>query len=120
MKQFRTYALLLIFCTLLMRPLAPVLGYALNKGFIASALCINQDRPEMKCDGKCYLKLQLEEQEDKSPTPAESTVQQELQPFVASPQIRVAEKDQRTPTRTANSDLHPFAISQEIFHPPRS
>ena len=29
--------------------------YALNKNYIATNLCENKDRVELKCDGKCHL-----------------------------------------------------------------
>jgi hypothetical protein len=32
-----------------------VLDYQLNKDYIARVLCINRNKPEMKCEGKCYL-----------------------------------------------------------------
>lgn len=32
-----------------------VLEYQWNKDFIARVLCVNRNKPEMKCEGKCYL-----------------------------------------------------------------
>lgn len=34
--------------------------YEWNKDYIAENLCINKDRPELNCNGFCYLKTQLE------------------------------------------------------------
>lgn len=36
-----------------------LIDYSINKNFIASNLCENRLRPEMKCHGKCYLKKKL-------------------------------------------------------------
>lgn len=36
-------------------------SFKLNQSQIAKTLCINKDKPEMKCNGKCHLKTQLEE-----------------------------------------------------------
>lgn len=48
--------------------MAPLIfaDYELRKDFITRNYCINKNRPEMNCDGKCYLAKQLEkaEQED--------------------------------------------------------
>jgi hypothetical protein len=33
--------------------------YMIRKDYIATTLCENRDKPEMKCAGKCYLKKQL-------------------------------------------------------------
>ncbi len=30
-------------------------NYQLKKNYIATFLCENRDKPEMKCEGKCYL-----------------------------------------------------------------
>ena len=34
----------------------PRLDYSLNQKYIAENLCINQDKPGLKCQGKCYVK----------------------------------------------------------------
>lgn len=48
--------------------MAPIIfaNYELRKDFIIKNYCVNKNRPEMHCDGKCYLAKQLEkaEQED--------------------------------------------------------
>ena len=33
--------------------------YVLDYDYIATVLCINKENPELKCNGKCYLKDQL-------------------------------------------------------------
>ncbi len=33
--------------------------YIINKDYIAKVLCINKDKPALKCQGKCHLKKQL-------------------------------------------------------------
>lgn len=44
------------------------IDFKLNQESIAEAHCINKDKPEMNCDGKCYLKKQLEKtKKDKKP-----------------------------------------------------
>ena len=48
--------------------MAPIIfaDYELRKDFIIKNYCVNKNRPEMHCDGKCYLAKQLKkaEQED--------------------------------------------------------
>lgn len=59
---------------LLLKPLTPFVEYAINKDYIAAELCINVDKPEMQCDGKCYLMDNLEEEMDQeSPAKKNST-----------------------------------------------
>lgn len=41
-----------------------VLGYyMLNRQYIASVLCVNKDKPQMHCNGKCYLANKLKHTE---------------------------------------------------------
>ncbi len=43
-------------------------SFNLKKDFIIQMFCINKDKPQLKCDGQCFLKRQIEEQhsEEKS------------------------------------------------------
>jgi hypothetical protein len=36
-----------------------------NQAYIAATLCENRDRPELNCEGKCYLMKKLKAAEDK-------------------------------------------------------
>jgi hypothetical protein len=38
----------------------PYIEYAVNKDFIAKYLCVNKDIPNNSCQGKCYLRIQLQ------------------------------------------------------------
>ena len=57
----------------LLKPIAPLVDYAVNYEYIVEVLCINKEVPETQCDGKCYLRSQLAEAEEEStpnaPTP---------------------------------------------------
>lgn len=38
--------------------------YEINKDYIAAELCENKDKPQLECNGKCYLKKQIDKVED--------------------------------------------------------
>jgi hypothetical protein len=40
-------------------------GFELNRNYIAEKLCINKDKPELNCHGKCFLMKKLAEAEKK-------------------------------------------------------
>jgi hypothetical protein len=40
-------------------------GFDLNENYIVSRLCINRDRPQIHCNGKCYLMRKLKQAEQK-------------------------------------------------------
>lgn len=33
--------------------------FNMNRAYIAKVLCINRDQPQMQCEGKCFLKKEL-------------------------------------------------------------
>lgn len=41
-----------------------VAWYQANKAYVAKELCENKARPQMKCNGKCYLRKQLNKTEN--------------------------------------------------------
>jgi len=54
-------------------------AFKLNQDYISTVFCINKDKPEMKCDGKCYLKKTMdtskEEKQSKAlPPPDEKSI----------------------------------------------
>jgi hypothetical protein len=42
-----------------LRPILPVLEYAINYDYITKTLCINKAKPKMQCSGKCHLMKEL-------------------------------------------------------------
>jgi hypothetical protein len=63
----RTVALLLI-CTLNFQIFSQIgiFGYfVLNNDYVAKVLCQNKNRPELHCNGQCYLAKQLKAAEQK-------------------------------------------------------
>ncbi|WP_420149118.1 hypothetical protein [Spirosoma sp.] len=58
---------LLLFATLLptVSQWGTIAYYHANKEYIARVLCQNRDKPQLHCDGQCYLAKQLKAQQDK-------------------------------------------------------
>ncbi|MGB1043087.1 MAG: hypothetical protein ACPGU6_06815 [Tenacibaculum sp.] len=48
----------------MLRPIAPFVEYVINYDYISKVLCINKDKPELQCNGKCQLMQKLEKQQD--------------------------------------------------------
>ncbi|MBT0608359.1 hypothetical protein KIV10_09210 [Aequorivita echinoideorum] len=44
---------------LFLKPVLPVLEYAVFYDYIKEVLCVNKDKVEMQCNGKCFLKKEL-------------------------------------------------------------
>ncbi|MBE7629195.1 hypothetical protein F7647_05910 [Tenacibaculum piscium] len=48
----------------MLRPVAPFVEYAINYDYISKVLCINKDKPELQCNGKCQLMKKIEQQQE--------------------------------------------------------
>ena len=64
---------LFLYLIAMLRPVAPVIDYLVNKDYIKTVLCINKDVPEMHCDGKCYLKKKLKKASDGNTSKTKTT-----------------------------------------------
>lgn len=51
---------------MLLKPVLPVLEYAVNYQYIVTELCINKDKPAVHCNGKCHLMKELAKASDRS------------------------------------------------------
>ena len=96
-------------------------NYLLNKEYISEVLCVKKQVPQSDCEGRCQLKKQLQEEENKT-LPA-GTLKEKSEPLflplegmarVCIPLV---------------SDSAPFPFSQktppcvplkDIFHPPQT
>ena len=42
-----------------------IAGFRVNQKYIAQTLCENRDKPQLHCDGKCYLAKKIKQAEEK-------------------------------------------------------
>lgn len=54
----------IIVLLLLVKPIFPVIEYAVNYEYISKVLCVNKAKPAMHCNGKCHLMNQLAKASD--------------------------------------------------------
>jgi len=64
MRSFLAYILLFSILLPTISPWGTIAYFHLNREYIAKVLCENRQRPELKCNGRCYLARQLKQQED--------------------------------------------------------
>ena len=55
-----------------------------NRAYISKQLCVNKSRPELKCNGKCYLgrKLKEAEQKENQQAPLQEKQVKETEPCI--------------------------------------
>lgn len=64
MQKTTAIFFVLLYLIAMLRPIQPCIEYVLNQEYIAEILCINKNKPELKCNGKCHLAKQLEKQQE--------------------------------------------------------
>lgn len=95
--------------------------YQLNKSYIANNLCQNKAKPQLKCNGKCYLTKKLkaqdkQEQKSNSVLKAVEYVAQSI--HYAVPASPVVYKN-TTQVHTGYSIAYYKSPDLSIFQPPR-
>lgn len=65
MRSLLLYTLLFAVLLPSISPWGTIAYYQANKDYIARVLCENRDKPQLHCDGKCYLAKKLKAQQDK-------------------------------------------------------
>jgi hypothetical protein len=53
-----------------------VIDFKINQDFIAEFLCINKNKPESTCNGKCHLSDQLKKAEEEEKKQASNTIRE--------------------------------------------
>ncbi|WP_343487255.1 hypothetical protein [Allomuricauda sp. d1] len=117
MKQVMAIPLILI---MLVKPLWPIAEYIINYDYIVTNLCENRDRPQLQCDGKCYLaKMLAEESGQQQDNPFEGhQLNSDWIPFLHCPttnafDVSVAVSEiQKNPWRYINKKNTPPFINQ--------
>lgn len=105
----------------MLRPVQPYVEYIINQDYIAKFLCINKDKPELQCNGKCHLVKQIEKQQQQEPFSALS-ISLENYPigFVDIMKINalVGFAEDKNPTKTPYQVLYRFDYNYCTFQPP--
>jgi len=96
-----------------------LVNYQLNKAEITAKYCVNKDKPNMHCCGKCLLKKKLAEQEAQQNFPAFPDIKTDIQLSVVSCRLSVNYLNNYSVTIVpANSILHSLFEGTDVFHPP--
>nr|WP_321247896.1 hypothetical protein [uncultured Psychroserpens sp.] len=123
--KISTYIFSIILTTLLLFSSTRVsLTYAYYEldpiGFI-EALCVNQDKPELECNGKCHLKKVGQSQNKEQNTPESIIDFKELILFSDTIKSIVFNQDEyiKKQSPTSYQNLYSFNTTDDCFHPPR-
>src|SRR5215217_498147 len=94
------------------------LGFEANKKYIAKELCENKNKPQLNCNGKCYLMKKLKQAQDKEQKQEQQSQKSQVQDAVVNKplvfkQYAFAEINFHIPFSTGM----PQSIKNSIFHP---
>ena len=115
-------SILLVFCLLSanLSGLFTYLGFEANQSYIAKVLCENKDKPQLHCEGKCYLMKKLKQAQEKEQKQERQSQKLQIQDAVVITPLTFtryafAESKLRIPFSTGM----PQSIKNSIFHPPQ-
>lgn len=114
---------LFLYLIALLKPIQPLIEYYLRYDYFAKELCLNLDRPEMKCNGKCILMQRLKNAAEESAptplTPTSSNVNIKEYPIGLMFLVSVPE-DTFTYLKTLTGYIFHIAkpVARDIFRPP--
>ncbi|MBB6680626.1 hypothetical protein H4O20_04150 [Aequorivita sp. 609] len=108
------------------KPLWPVVDYIANYDYIVNVLCENIDKPELECDGKCYLSKELAKEagaDDKNPLNSK-TSKTEIPQVIISENVNeyefVLQADHTSIEEIGYlPNLNSLLLTSSIYHPPQ-
>lgn len=105
------------------KPLVPVVEYVLNYDQIVREFCINREKQEMMCNGKCYLfdELAKTSDADSSHGISSKTLKiQEIYLFAESLNLNLIKFENSEKTSIINyfENTYDFKFLESVFHPP--
>ena len=118
----KTAFILIVF--IFLKPLFPVLDYAVNYEYISKVLCVNKAKPMMHCNGKCHLMKELakaaETENPKSSDKKSFSPIQEVLFFneIGSYKIVYCGCSKQPKNRAAYLDFYSYLKTNSVFHPP--
>lgn len=96
-------------------------GYELNKNYIATVLCENINKPELKCNGKCYLSKKIKQAEKEDQKPEQTASKTMLsQNYIFTNFHFKSYLRQIATIYPAGINIYLSKISKSVFHPPQA
>lgn len=120
-KKGIAFILLLVFTLQTFYASAFTIWFYANRKAIAQKHCINKNRPELKCDGKCFLKMKMQQTEQHQDEEAPLHVKQQLEGSPFTPAADTPALLIPVYSNSYNSgyrSFYQYRHSPSIFHPP--
>ncbi len=120
----RTVISIFLLMVLALRTAMPILDYAVNYEYISTQLCENRAKPELRCNGKCYVKKEILKSSENQ-NAKESKVQIKSIDFFVMNEISEFKADFSVEKNVENNFQNCFNLvlkpfNESVFHPPLS
>ncbi|SEC31409.1 hypothetical protein SAMN04489761_2652 [Tenacibaculum sp. MAR_2009_124] len=103
----------------MLRPIGPYVEYVINYDYIAKVLCINKDKPEMSCNGKCQLMDKLQKQQEDDYQSLRISMEEYPIGFISILDIQANQLFSSNLKKYFKYDgNYTYLRIQEVFHPP--
>ncbi len=112
----------MLYIVAMLQPVMPLLEYNLNKEYIASVLCENRNKPELACNGKCYLNKQLEKSQEENHNHSVPQIDLSKYPVTPISYNKYTLKEVETSNKLEYFYVakHPQKYTSSVFRPPIS
>ncbi len=75
MKELFAYILLVLFAAMSLQQAAVAAVFFSNQDYVTEKFCVNKDKPELNCKGKCHMKNMLVQTAEKETQNAQLNVE---------------------------------------------
>ncbi|WP_347219610.1 hypothetical protein [Chryseobacterium sp.] len=120
-EELRLLISIFIIFTVAVRPVLPLVNYAVNYDYIVKNLCENREVPQSTCKGKCYVEKELAKTEKQSNS-SQTIKIAGLDVFLSHDILSFSDKkDTELKGEIPGShyfDSHSSDYFSRIFHPP--
>lgn len=95
------------------------LDYRMNRNYIASVLCVNRNNPSACCQGKCYMKKKLgQDEENGKQRPGNSREKYEINWFCQEDRPAASMLVESNPYSAFMNRILAAPFLSGVFHPP--
>lgn len=103
-----------------------LVAFEMNRQYISEVLCVNKNRPEMHCNGKCVLMQRVQNEVDRASEKGQqmlrNLIERDVVVFFENYKLPIFQKDDIAIPRNKINVLYinrkPQSEHTDIFHPP--
>lgn len=104
------------------RPILPFIDYTVNYDYITKELCENRMKPELMCNGKCYLSKELSKTQEQGNKSSQKISLNSIDIFIVNESLDdsfiLKSNILKNTVGTFSTDSYHHLHYFQVFHPP--